>query len=100
MTSVSASPCFIKFVGGQPRKGCGQQRCRLESAARSDSGQSRGGFSEQTHGRTGYLEVVGGCGDRCRGRPNDSDQGGNAVGLDYLDRECVGTVYGAGGQDG
>jgi hypothetical protein len=100
MTSVSVSPCFIKSVGGQARKGCGQQRRRLESAARSDSGQSRGGFSEQTHGRTGNVEVVGGCGDRCRGRPNDSEQGRNAVGLDYLDREYVGTVSEAGGQDG
>jgi hypothetical protein len=33
---------------------------RSEPSARSDSGQSRGGFSEQTHGRAGYVEVVGG----------------------------------------
>ena len=52
----------------------------LEPSARSDSGQSRGGFSEQTHGRTGYFEVVGGCGDRCRGRPDDSDHGWPALG--------------------
>jgi hypothetical protein len=45
---------------------------------------------------TGDLPVVK-CGDRCRGRPDDSDHGGHAVGLDYLDRECVGTVDGAGG---
>jgi hypothetical protein len=55
---------------------------RLEPSARSDSGQIRGGFSEQTHGPAGYFEVVGGCGYRCRGRPDDSDHGGHAVGLD------------------
>src|SRR5215208_6648366 len=73
---------------------------RLEPSARSDSGQSRGCFSKQTHDRAGYFEVVGGCGDRCRGRPDDSDHGGLAVGPDELDRECVGTVDRAGGQDG
>ena len=55
---------------------------RLEPSARSDSGQSRGGFSEQTHGRAGYFEVVGGCGDRCCARPDDSDCHRHAVGLD------------------
>jgi hypothetical protein len=52
---------------------------RLESSARADPGQSRGGFSEQTHGRAGYFEVVGGCGDRRHGRPDDSHHGGPAV---------------------
>jgi hypothetical protein len=34
---------------------------RLEpSSARSDSGQSRGGLSEQTHGRASYFAVLGG----------------------------------------
>jgi hypothetical protein len=65
---------------------------RLEPSARSDSGQSRGGFSEQTHGRAGYFEVVGGCGNYCRGGPDDSDHGGHAVGLDYLDREWIGAL--------
>ena len=55
---------------------------RLESSARADSGQSRGGFSEQTHGRAGCFEVVGGCGDRCCARPDDSDYHRHAVGLD------------------
>jgi hypothetical protein len=84
--------CSAYLRGGAPG--------RLEPSARSDSGQSRGGFSEQTHGRAGYLAVVGGCGNCCRGRPDDSDHGGPAVRLDYLDRQCVGTVDGAGGQDG
>src|SRR5215208_4569466 len=53
----------------------------LEPSARSDSGQSRGGFSEQTHGRAGYFEVVGGCGDRCCARPDDSDCHRHAVGI-------------------
>jgi hypothetical protein len=53
-----------------------------EPSARSDSGQSRGGFSEQTHARAGNLAVVGGCSDRCRGRPDDSDHGGHVVRLD------------------
>ena len=73
---------------------------RLEPSARSESGQIRGGFSEQTHSPAGYFEVVGGCGDCCRGRPDDSDHGWHVVGLDELDRACVGTVDGAGGQDG
>jgi hypothetical protein len=32
----------------------------LEPSARSDSGQSRGCFSKQTHGRAGYLEIGAG----------------------------------------
>jgi hypothetical protein len=75
-------------------------RDRLEPSARSDSGQIRGGFSEQTHSRAGYFDVVGGCGDCCRDRPDDSDHGGHAIGPDYLDRQCVGTVDGAGRQNG
>ena len=67
---------------GCPAAGKRRPRGRLEPSARSDSGQSRGGFSEQTHGRAGYFEVVGGCGDRCCARPDDSDHGGHAVGLD------------------
>jgi len=46
------------------------------------------------------LGVTHRCGDRCRDWPDDSDRGRHAVGLDYLDRECVRTVDGAGGQDG
>jgi hypothetical protein len=86
--------------GGSCNGRKGLSLSRLEPSARSDSGQIRGGFSEQAHGRAGYLEVADGCGDRCRGRPDDSDHGGPAGGLDYLDCECVGTVDGAGGQDG
>jgi hypothetical protein len=73
---------------------------RLEPSTRSYSGQIRGGLSKQTHGRARYFEVVAGCRNCCRGRPDDSDHSGHAVGLNYLDRECVGTVDGAGGQDG
>jgi hypothetical protein len=65
-----------------PRSSQAALQGRLEPSARSDSGQSRGGFSEQTHGRASYFEVVGGCGYRCCARPDDSDCHWHAVGLD------------------
>jgi hypothetical protein len=91
---------YHRMIGRLPRNLQRSLQGLLEPSARSDSGQSRGGFSEQTHGRAGYLAVVGGCGDRCGGGPDDPDHSGRAVRLDELDRECVGTVDGAGGQDG
>lgn len=69
-------------------------------SARPDSGQGRGDFRKQTSGHAGYFELAGRCGDRCGGLPDDSDNGRHAIGLDELDRECVGTVDGTGGQDG
>ena len=71
----------------------------LEPSARSDSGKSRGGFSEQTHGRAGYFEVVGGVVIVAALGRDDSDCYRHAVGLD-VDHACVATVDRAGGQDG
>jgi hypothetical protein len=73
---------YHRMIGRLPRNLLRSLQGLSEPSARSDSGQSRGGFSEQTHGRAGYFEVVGGCGDRCRGRPDNSDHGGHAVGPD------------------
>jgi hypothetical protein len=83
MGSLSVS-CFDKLrVTAMDRASRLSGRFRwLEPSPRSHSGQSRGGFGEQTHSRAGYFEVVGGCGDRCRGGPDDSDHGGHVVGLD------------------
>jgi hypothetical protein len=77
MGSASVS-CFDKLrVTGMDRASRLSGRFRwLEPSPRSHSGQSRGGFGEQTHRRAGYFEVVGGCGDRCRGGPDDSDHAG------------------------
>jgi hypothetical protein len=48
------------MIGRLPRNLQRSLQGLLEPSARSDSGQNRGGFSEQTHGRAGYLAVVGG----------------------------------------
>jgi hypothetical protein len=47
---------------------------------RIDPCQRRGRFGEQPHGCAGYLEVAGGCGDRCVVGPSDSDDSRPAVG--------------------
>ena len=58
----AAHQCARAVRGGETvvRRAAMPSRGWLEPSARSDSGQSRGGFSEQTHGRAGYVEVVGG----------------------------------------
>jgi hypothetical protein len=66
---------------------------------RFDPSQRRGCLGEQPHGCTGYVVVAAGCGDRCRGRPDDADHGRHGVGLDQLDGERVaGTVESAAGE--